>query len=363
MKKLNKIRTAETVSPGHPDKIADFISDFVLTEALYNNKSSKVAVETFITGTEKGGLVIVGGEISEVAKITDEKVIQVVNEALSKTIKTNFPDFDLNKVEIMNFLTPQSEEIRSAVEDDENQGAGDQGIMVGFATNSTESFMPETFDKARKIQIGLWEIQNTNPLLDLDSKVQVTTGGEKTKVVVSSQHKQDIDIKALSVEVNNLVQNFVSEDFSLDLNPSGSFTKGGPAGDTGLTGRKIVVDAYGPTIPVGGGAFSGKDPSKVDRSAAYAARHLAKNIVAHDLANKCLVRVAYAIGKAEPYEITVDTFEKNPRTKLKDFLKNFDMRPQSIIERLRLLEVDYKKDSMFSHFGHPDRTWEQIEDL
>ena len=360
---MNKIITAETVSPGHPDKIADLISDSVLTEALLNNKSSKVAVETFITGTDKGGLVVVGGEISEIAKINNEKVNQIVNEALSRTIKSNFSDFDLSKVEIINVLTPQSEEIRSAVEDDEDQGAGDQGIMVGFATNSTDSFMPKTFDKARKIQIALWDIQNSNPLLDLDSKVQVTTGGEKTKIVVSTQHKSEIDIEDISLEINNLIQNFVNEDFNLDLNPSGSFTKGGPAGDTGLTGRKIVVDAYGPTVPVGGGAFSGKDPSKVDRSAAYAARHLAKNIVAHELATKCLVRVAYAIGKAEPYEITVDTFGDNPGTKLKDFMKSFDMRPRSIIERLHLLDVDYKEDSLFSHFGHPDRTWEQIEDL
>lgn len=355
--------TAETVSPGHPDKIADLISDFVLTEALSNNKSSKVAVETFITGTDKGGLVVVGGEISEIAKINDEKVIQIVNKALSKTIKSNFPDFDLNKVEIMNVLTPQSEEIRSAVEDDEDQGAGDQGIMIGFATKSTDSFLPETYDKARKIQLGLWDIQNSNPLLDLDSKVQVTTGPEKTKVVVSTQHKQEINMEELSEDINNLIQNFINEDFNLDLNPSGSFTKGGPAGDTGLTGRKIVVDAYGPTIPVGGGAFSGKDPSKVDRSGAYAARHLAKNIVAHELASKCLVRVAYAIGKAEPYEITVDTYEDSPGNKLNDFIKNFDMRPRSIIERLHLLEVNYENDSMFSHFGHPDRTWEQVEDL
>ncbi len=360
---MNRIITAETVSPGHPDKIADLISDSVLTEALLNNKSSKVAVETFLTGTDKGGLVVVGGEISKISKINNEKVNQIVNDTLSRTIKSNFSDFDLRKVEIINVLTPQSEEIRSAVEGDKDQGAGDQGIMVGFATNSTDTYMPETFDKARKIQIALWDIQNSDPLLDLDSKVQVTTGGEKTKVVVSTQHKKEVNIEDLSVDINNLVQNLVEEDFILDLNPSGSFTKGGPAGDTGLTGRKIVVDAYGPTIPVGGGAFSGKDPSKVDRSAAYAARHLAKNIVAHQLATECLVRLAYAIGKAEPYEITVDTFEDNPGAKLKDFMKSFDMRPRSIIERLRLLDVDYKKDSMFSHFGHPDRTWEQIEDL
>ena len=151
----------------------------------------------------------------------------------------------------------------------------------------------------------------------------------------------------------------------LDLNPSGSFVKGGPAGDTGLTGRKIVVDAYGPSVPVGGGAFSGKDPSKVDRSAAYAARHLAKNIVAHKLADDCLVRVSYAIGKADPYELTIDTFDtlKVEQSKLDDFVDKFDMKPGAIIERLDLTNVDYRKDTLFSHFGHADRNWENIESI
>ena len=358
-----KLTTAETVSPGHPDKIADLISDYVLTEALANNKLSRVAVETFLTGTSNGGLVVVGGEISKIAAIDDKKVEEIVREALSITIKSNFPDFDSNKVEILNVLTPQSEEIRFAVDSNEDQGAGDQGIMIGFATNSTDSYMPKTFDIARKIQIALWEIQNNNQLLDLDSKVQVTTGGERTKVVISVQHKKEIDIDDLSKSIETLISMFVDDKFTLDLNPSGSFIKGGPAGDTGLTGRKIVVDSYGPTIPVGGGAFSGKDPSKVDRSGAYAARHLAKNIVAHGLAEKCLVRISYAIGKAEPYEVTVDTFGADENSQLRDFVKSFDMRPGSIIERLKLLDVNYRKDAMFSHFGHDDRTWEKIEDL
>ena len=272
--------TAETVSPGHPDKIADLISDYVLTRALQNNSSSRVAVETFLTGTKNGGLVLVGGEISEIANITTEDIVEIVKEALNKTIKTSFEDFNLDTLSIYNELTPQSEEIRAAVEDDEDQGAGDQGIMVGFATDKTESFMPPTFDMSRNIQKSLWDIQNSDEMLDLDSKVQVTSGGEKTKVVVSTQHHKDINIEKLYDEVSEIVSNHVNAEFILDLNPSGSFVKGGPAGDTGLTGRKIVVDAYGPSVPVGGGAFSGKDPSKVDRSAAYAARHLAKNIVA-----------------------------------------------------------------------------------
>ena len=362
---MSKYVTAETVSPGHPDKIADLISDYVLTKALENNKQSRVAVETFLTGTEKGGLVVVGGEISEIANITDEAVVSIVKEALEKTIKTSFQDFDLDNLTIQNELTPQSEEIRAAVEDDQDQGAGDQGIMVGYAINETESLMPPTFDKSRNIQQALWEMQHSDEMLDLDSKVQVTTGGDKTKVVVSTQHQKEIDIDDLHSRVFELAGDYVKEEYTLDLNSSGSFVKGGPAGDTGLTGRKIVVDAYGPSVPVGGGAFSGKDPSKVDRSAAYAARHLAKNVVSHGLADECLVRVSYAIGKAEPYELTVETFgsEKSENKVLVDFISKFDMKPGSIIERLNLLEVNYKEDTLFSHFGHNDRNWEKIENL
>ena len=220
-------------------------------------------------------------------------------------------------------------------------------------------------DRSRNIQKSLWDLQNADSMLDLDSKVQVTSGGEKTKVVFSTQHQPDIDLEKLEKQVIEVVSEHISEDFILDLNPSGSFIKGGPAGDTGLTGRKIVVDAYGPSIPVGGGAFSGKDPSKVDRSAAYAARHLAKNIVAHNLADRCQVRVAYAIGKADPYELTVETFHtgKKDDNVLNDFITQFDMRPAAIIERLSLLEVDYRTDTLFSHFGHDDRNWEKIENI
>tara|TARA_B100000700_G_scaffold258988_1_gene293573 strand:+ start:33 stop:1121 length:1089 start_codon:yes stop_codon:yes gene_type:complete len=362
---LSKYVTAEMVSPGHPDKIADLISDYVLTEALENNKNSRVAVETFLTGNESGGLVVVGGEISEIANITDDAVVGIVKEALEKTIKTSFPDFDLNNLTIQSELTPQSEEIRAAVEGYKDQGAGDQGIMVGYAINETESLMPPIFEKSRNIQQALWDMQHSDEMLDLDSKVQVTTGGDKTKVVVSTQHQKEIDIDNLYSRVFELVGSYVNEEYTLDLNPSGSFVKGGPAGDTGLTGRKIVVDAYGPTVPVGGGAFSGKDPSKVDRSAAYATRHLAKNIVTHGLADECLVRVSYAIGKADPYELTVETFgtQKSKNKVLTDFISNFDMKPGSIIERLNLLEVNYKEDTLFSHFGHHDRSWEKIENL
>ena len=225
--------------------------------------------------------------------------------------------------------------------------------------------MPPTFDISRNIQKTLWDLQNSDPMLDLDSKIQVTTGGDKAKVVVSTQHKKEINMQELYDQVTEIVSNHVNQHFQLDLNPSGSFVKGGPAGDTGLTGRKIVVDSYGPTVPVGGGAFSGKDPSKVDRSAAYAARHLAKNIVFHKLANECLVRVSYAIGKAEPYELTVHTFDTSNVTDnvLKDFVSMFNMKPGAIIERLNLVNVDYRIDTLFSHFGHDERSWEKIQNI
>ena len=256
-------KTAETVSPGHPDKIADLISDYVLTEALSNNSKSRVAVETFLTGTTYGGLVVVGGEISDIAKIDDKGIEKIVKDALAKTIKTSFEDFQLDSLKIQNELTPQSEEIRSAVEDDEDLGAGDQGIMVGYATNETESFMPPTFDISRNIQMALWEIQNNNEKLDLDSKVQVTTGGEETKVVISTQHKKDIDIDELRINLEDMIAKYVNGKYQFDLNPSGSFVKGGPAGDTGLTGRKIVVDAYGPLCPLVVVHFLGKTHQKL----------------------------------------------------------------------------------------------------
>ena len=208
---MTNFKTAETVSPGHPDKIADLISDHVLADALKTNKKSKVAVETFLTGTKEGGLVVVGGEISDIAEITDDKVNAIVQDALSKTIKTSFEDFDLENLNIMNVLTPQSEEIRSAVEDEEDLGAGDQGIMVGFASDETASKLPKTFDYSRQIQKELWNLQHESALLDLDSKVQVTTGGDVVKVVVSTQHQKDIDLANLFEEVSSIVSEIISE--------------------------------------------------------------------------------------------------------------------------------------------------------
>jgi S-adenosylmethionine synthetase len=244
--------------------------------------------------------------------------------------------------------------------------AGDQGIMVGYATNENKNFMPENFNKCIILQKHLYKLQQKSHLLDLDSKVQITNFNDTFKIVVSTQHKQNANLLKLEKNIQKIIKKYITKNkFELLLNPSGSFVKGGIAADTGLTGRKIVADAYGSLIPVGGGAFSGKDPTKVDRSGAYAARHLAKNIVAHNLADKCLVRLSYAIGVAEPLEISINTFntQKVKSVDLQNFINKFDMRPASIIERLDLLNVDYTKDTMFSHFGHNNRNWEKIENV
>ena len=332
---MSKYVTAETVSPGHPDKIADLISDYVLTKALENNRSSRVAVETFLTGTKNGGLVLVGGEISEIANISTDDVQNIVKEALSKTIKTSFEDFDLENLSIYNELTPQSEEIRAAVEDDEDQGAGDQGIMFGYASNETESLIPLALDLSHKILIELALLRREDSeikYLRPDSKSQVTVEYDDNNnplridtIVVSTQHDDfDSNEKAMlekikSDMINILIprvinksrsdiKNLFGNEITYHINPTGKFVIGGPHGDTGLTGRKIIVDTYGGKGAHGGGAFSGKDPSKVDRSAAYATRHIAKNLVAAGVADECLGQVSYASGVAKPMVIFVNTF-------------------------------------------------------
>lgn len=357
--------TDELVSPAHPDKIADLISDTILTETLKHNKECKVACETFITGTKDGGLVVIGGEIGKDNGLSDEKLTKIVKNVIDTTIKTNFSDFHKDKLQILNTLTEQSQEINKAVVNKKDLGAGDQGIMVGYATNENNNYMPDNFNKAILLQKEVYKLQQKNDLLDLDSKVQITNINGFYKIVVSIQHNEKANLKSVEKKIKSIINKFITKDYELLLNPSGSFIKGGAAADTGLTGRKIVVDAYGSSIPVGGGAFSGKDPSKVDRSGAYAARHLAKNIVAHGLAERCLIRVSYAIGLANPLELSINLLGtgKVNESLLKSFVDKFDMKPQSIIERLDLLNVDYTKDTLFSHFGHNNRTWEKIENI
>lgn len=355
------MNTAEFVSPGHPDKIADQVSDKILDWALDIDAKSKVAIETMITGTNTGGSVILGGEMSESTYLEiEEQLPKIVQWVIYKNITTSFADFNLNTFTIEDHITLQSPEIKSAV-NKEDQGAGDQGIMIGYATNETPTMLPVVFDMARSIQKDLWKLQNDQKNLGLDSKVQVTCE-DKTKVVVSCQTNGELD-EDVQVLIKELVANHIPErehTWTLEINPSGSFQKGGPAADTGLTGRKIVVDAYGPTIQVGGGAYSGKDPSKVDRSGAYACRHLAVNLVQWELFKNAKVEVSYAIGKADPYELNITGEQIASDKAVKDFINKFDFRPSAIIERLDLLTVEYHPFSQFSHYGDPKRNWEKI---
>lgn len=355
------MKTAEFVSPGHPDKIADQISDRILDRALVENPDCKVAIETLVTGNSSGGLVVLGGEMTESTyHEIKEAIPYLVKDVLEDNIRNSHQEFDLSKYTLSENITPQSLEIRDAVVD--QKGAGDQGIMVGFATNKTSTLLPHEFDLAREIQMDLWELQKYNLDFGLDAKVQVTENGGYT-VVISVQ--TELEKNEYEGKLVSLVQNIIGPDFTLHVNPSGSFTKGGPAADTGVTGRKIVVDSYGPTIPVGGGAFSGKDPSKVDRSGAYAARHLAVNLVEHGLCEEALVRLSYGIGMEHPIELSVafNGTEKKRPAGIEKFIQCFDFRPEAIIERLNLKQVQYYKDSQFSHFGDRTRTWEQVDDI
>jgi len=353
--------TDEMVTPGHPDKIADKISDALLNIALKENKETKVAVETFITGTKDKGLVVVGGEMS----MMPSKVVSTVREVLSKYIKTNNDEFDVKKAEIQNVITKQSNEINKAVVSKKDFGAGDQGIMIGYAENTNNLYLPNNFYKTLKIAEQVYALQKYRDDLDLDGKVQVTNLGNTYQVIISVQHDKQWDQESIYSLIHTIVENTLQTNLNvLYLNPSGSFTKGGPSADTGLTGRKIVADAYGPSVAVGGGAYSGKDPSKVDRSGAYAARHLAKNVVANGLADKCYVRLAYGIGLDKPLEIQVGGFDQLHVSKkvLEDFVSKFDMTPRGIIERLDLYNQDYSQIEL-SHYSNPEMSWEVIETI
>ena len=383
---MSYLFTSESVSEGHPDKVADQISDAIIDNFLAFDKDSKVACETLVTT----GQVILAGEVKSNVYLN----IQSIAREVIKEIGYNKSEylFDGNSCGILSYIHEQSPDINQGVDKDnpEEQGAGDQGIMFGYACNETEDFMPLTLDLSHKLLIELAELRKENKeikYLRPDSKSQVTIEysddnvAQKIKtIVLSTQHddfdKEHIMLSRIKTDVVSILiprlinkypdyKKYFNDDIEYHINPTGIFVIGGPHGDTGLTGRKIIVDTYGGKGAHGGGAFSGKDPSKVDRSAAYAARHLAKNVVAHELADRCQVRVAYAIGKADPYELTVETFgtEKKENSTLKDFIQKFDMRPAAITERLSLLTVDYRLDTLFSHFGHEERNWEKIENI
>ena len=375
---LRKIISSESVTEGHPDKICDQISDAILDAILKDDPDAHVACECFVTT----GLVLVGGEIttSKVCTVEYEKIIRDTIKEIG--YNDSSIGFDYRGCAIINTVHSQSEDIAQGVKKDmvEEQGAGDQGIMYGYATNETPEFMPLPIVLAHKLTMKLTEVRKngTLPFLRPDGKSLVAVEYENGKpirveaIVIAAQHTEEAtneEIESgLKKEVIEMVipANLVDEKTKIFINRTGRFVTGGPHGDAGLTGRKIIVDTYGGVDSHGGGAFSGKDPSKVDRSASYAARYVAKNVVAAELADKCEVQVSYAIGEPKPLAVNIECFgtERVSIEILKEaILCVFDFRPGSIIEHLKLKRPIYQKTSCYGHFGRelPGFTWEKTD--
>ena len=373
--------TSESVSPGHPDKLCDHLSDTVLDHVLEQDKNSRVACETFVKGkVNEPGTVVVGGEITTKGDLN-------IDELIRKTIleigyDSNELGFNGNECQIIKLLTKQSPDIQMGVDRSEQkkQGAGDQGLMFGYASNETEFLMPAPIYYSHRLvekQTNLLKSKKV-PWLRPDAKSQVTFQYENDEpkfvdtVVLSTQHSAEINLDELREFVKEEIifkvipDTLINDKTKIFINPTGNFVEGGPLGDSGLTGRKIIVDTYGGMARHGGGAFSGKDPSKVDRSAAYAARYIAKNIVAAKLAIRCEIQLSYAIGVAEPTSTLVNTFGTGlvSDEKLSSIINDvFDLTPYGIISSLDLLNVKYKPTAGFGHFGRNDKnfTWEQTD--
>ena len=373
--------TSESVSPGHPDKLCDHLSDAVLDHVLEQDKHSRVACETFVKGkANEPGTVVVGGEITTKGDLN-------IDELIRKTIldigyDSNELGFNGNECQIIKLLTKQSPDIQMGVDRSEQkkQGAGDQGLMFGYASNETEFLMPAPIYYSHRLvekQTNLLKSKKVSWLRP-DAKSQVTFQYENDEpkfvdtVVLSTQHSAEISLDELREFVKEEIifkvipNTLINEKTRIFINPTGNFVEGGPLGDSGLTGRKIIVDTYGGMARHGGGAFSGKDPSKVDRSAAYAARYIAKNIVAAKLATRCEIQLSYAIGVAEPTSTLVNTFGTGLMSdeKLSSIINGvFDLTPYGIISSLDLLNVKYKPTAGFGHFGRNDKnfTWEQTD--
>ncbi len=367
--------TSESVSEGHPDKVADQISDSILDALLDQDSQSRVACETLITT----GMVVIAGEITSVATVDFPEVIRRTIGEIG--YNSSQMGFDHGSCAIVVSIDKQSADIAQGVNEGEgldlDQGAGDQGLMFGYACTETDVLMPFPITYAHRLVAKQAEIRKTGvlPWLRPDAKSQVTVRYEGNKpvsidtVVLSTQHDEDISHDRLTEAVIDeiikpvLPENMISAETRFLVNPTGRFVIGGPVGDCGLTGRKIIVDTYGGSAHHGGGAFSGKDPSKVDRSAAYATRHVAKNIVAAGLADRCEVQVAYAIGVAKPVSVMVDTFGtgKIDEGKIEALIgEHFDLRPKAIVQQLDLLRPIYRKTAAYGHFGRnePEFTWE-----
>lgn len=368
--------TSESISEGHPDKVADQISDAVLDACLAQDPMSRVACETLVTTD----LVVIAGEITTNAKVDYEKIARQTIKEIGYC-KTEYGFCDTTcKVEV--HIHTQSPDISQGVTEGQGefkeQGAGDQGMMFGYASNETENYMPMTIDLAHALVMKAAEIRKNGELqwLRPDAKSQVTVEydngkpGKVTSIVISHQHDGDIDNETIRSEITKKVIDPIipasnrSKDCQIYINPTGRFEIGGPHGDTGLTGRKIIADTYGGIGSHGGGAFSGKDPTKVDRSAAYMMRYIAKNIVAAGLAEKCEVQVAYAIGVAEPVSLNVDTYGTSnlPEEKLAEIIREvFPLKPKGIIDTLNLRQPIYRKTAAYGHFGRDIFPWEKTD--
>jgi S-adenosylmethionine synthetase len=364
--------TSESVTEGHPDKIADQISDAILDACLEQDPYSRVACET-LTAT---GLVVIAGEITTKAYVDFQALVRGTIASIG--YDNALYGFDSNTCAVISTINKQSGDIAMGVD---TGGAGDQGMMFGFATNETDELMPLPIALAHKLTHRLSEVRKSGQMAYLrpDGKSQVTVEYDANNkplrvdaVVISTQHSETVGNQELRADIlKHVIQavipaHLLDEDTKYHINPTGRFVIGGPMGDTGLTGRKIIVDTYGGMGRHGGGAFSGKDPTKVDRSAAYMARYIAKNIVAAGLAERCEVQLAYAIGVAEPVSVLVDTFDtgKLESSELQDLVrKNFELTPKGIIDSLNLRRPIYKRTAAYGHFGRTDSefTWERTD--
>jgi len=371
---MKRFLTSESVAEGHPDKICDQISDAVLDELLKQDPNSRVACETFITR----GLVIVGGEITTQGYV---ELNDLVRQILKDIGYTKEFGLEPDTVGVLNAISQQSPDIAQGVN---RGGAGDQGTMIGYATNETPERMPLPIILAHKLMRRLTYVRKNKilPYLGPDGKAQVTVEYEGNRplrvscIVLSFQHTPDIlddtgmfitdaaRDEAIATIIKPVLGDWIDEATRYFINPTGKFVIGGPVSDTGMTGRKIIVDTYGSTVPHGGGAFSGKDPTKVDRSAAYMARYLAKNIVEAGLADRILVSISYSIGVAEPVAIDVNTLGtgKIPDERLRDIIKKrFDLTPRGIIDYFDLLRPIYRQTACCGHFGRPEFPWEKTD--
>ncbi|HPD99961.1 MAG TPA: methionine adenosyltransferase [Bacillota bacterium] len=369
--------TSESVTEGHPDKICDQISDAILDAILREDEFARVAVETVVST----GLVLVTGEITTKTYVDMQKIIR---ETVSNIgYDRGKYGFDAENLAVLVCINEQSPDIAMGVNEaqDKEQGAGDQGMMFGYAINQTPTLMPITHYYANKLALQLAKVRKNGPLnyLRPDGKTQVTAVFDEagnceyfSHILISSQHAPEITNKQIRDDIIEHVikpiipNEYIKEDTTIHINPTGRFVVGGPSGDSGLTGRKIIVDTYGGRAHHGGGAFSGKDPSKVDRSAAYMMRYIAKNIVASGLADEVELQVAYAIGEAKPLSVGIDTFStaKIEESKILEIVnKHFDLRPKAIIDKLDLRRPIYKQVAAYGHFGREDVEvpWEKLD--